>query len=600
MSLRKVLALLVALPVLAPAPWAHADDEDEEEIDATDEADAEEGDDEGDADDEGEDEGEPFVKQNLSGHDLGTKKKANLFEKDRFFVDKVDTKKTAKGTLIQGSLASSSFLYTERGGLYQNLPNLGSNAARFSRMFTELRLQTDFRHIGGSRWDARVDARARVVNTPEQTTEGSPFGDVSADPNHVQSGFNGTNEYDIRELWLFRSGKRTDLFLGRQFVPDLGGVKFDGLRFDYAKSSKLTFIGFGGLYPMRGSRSLTTDYPELRGSQNEPAGRFVGAGGFGGAYRTPNAYGAIGGVALVPFAAESPRVFVTSTGYWRNGSTLDVYHFGLVDLVGSQGAGLTNLSLGANYKPSPRLRLTASVNRVDVDTLAVQANAYLADPDNSPNVQNETYFRRLATNAGRLGISAGLGPMQRFEVSTSVAYRYRPSVAIPVGDGTVMPTEITLQATKGVEVFLQVLDRRSFKDLRIGLDATRTIGVGDVAFNRSNLLSVRAHVARALSNGHGEWEAEASYTTTQDSASGVECIPGMVTSVVNCYGSSTGTILQLGGNLFYRINRDWFAMGSVYLSRQTLLYYGNDAMAEPAPDPTVTGLTGYLRAAYRF
>src|SRR5690606_13486869 len=142
-------------------------------------------------------------------------------------------------------------------------------------------------------------------------------------------------------------------------------------------------------------------------------------------------------------------------------------------------------------------------------------------PDNSPNVQNETYFRRLATNAGRLGISAGLGPMQRFEVSTSVAYRYRPSVAIPVGDGTVMPTEITLQATKGVEVFLQVLDRRSFKDLRIGLDATRTIGVGDVAFNRSNLLSVRAHVARALSNGHGEWEAEASYTTTQDSASGV-------------------------------------------------------------------------------
>ena len=83
---------------------------------------------------------------------------------------------------------------------------------------------------------------------------------------------------------------------------------------------------------------------------------------------------------------------------------------------------------------------------------------------------------------------------------------------------------------------------------------------------------------------------------------GLNCYscPGAVMSVVNCYGSSTGTILQLGGNLYYRINRDWFAMGSLFLTRQTLLYYGNDAMAEPAPDPTITGLTGYVRAAYRF
>ena len=42
------------------------------------------------------------VKQDLTGHDLGTKKKANEFERDRFFVDKTDSPETENGTLIQG------------------------------------------------------------------------------------------------------------------------------------------------------------------------------------------------------------------------------------------------------------------------------------------------------------------------------------------------------------------------------------------------------------------------------------------------------------------------------------------------------------------
>ncbi len=600
MSLTRTFALVLVATVSVPAAASAKGDESEEEVEedaAADEEEEEEGGDEEAPEEEATPKqkgkakkAEPFVKQNLSGHDLGTTKKANEFEKDRFFVDKVDSEKTEKGTLIQGSLQSSTLVFTERGGNYGTAAGtpLGPNSARFSRVFTELRLQTDFRHIASSRWDARIDARARVVNSPDEVTADS------MDPNRIQSGFNGTNEYDIRELWLFRSGKRSDLFFGRQFVADLGGVKFDGLRIDYASSRKLTLIGFGGLYPLRGSRSLTTDYQPLKAGDGSEAGRLVGAAGFGGAYRTVSSYGAVGGVALIPFSSEQPRVFATSTGYLRSGATLDIYHFALVDLYGSQRAGLTNLSVGANYKPNQRLRITGSVNRVDVDTLAVQANAFLAQPENVPVVQNETYFRRLATNVGRLGVSAGLGPFQRFEVSFQAAYRYRPAVTIPQGDGTAGTVQtIKLQGNKGVDLFAQFIDRRSFKNLRLGVDAARSFGIGEVAFNRSEILSLRAFAGRELKNGHGEWEAEVQYTTTKDSASGIDC-----TSIYTCYGSSTGAIVQAGGNLYYRFNRDWFVLGHLAVTRQTLSY--NRVMMPPKDDPAVIGVTAFFRAARRF
>ena len=222
---------------------------------------------------------QPLVKQNLTGHDFGSAKKVNEFERDRFFVDKIDTPSTEKGTLIQGSLTSSSLAFVETGGKYAPATatntSAGNNGAAYSRFFTDLRLQTDFRHIAGSRWEARVDARVRVVNSPTAPDMEGPNG-------HIQSGLTGQNEYEVRELWLVRNGVRTDFVLGRQFIPDLGAVKIDGLRFDYASSKQLTVLGFAGLYPLRGSRSITTDYIELKdpADPTRSAGKYVGAAGF--------------------------------------------------------------------------------------------------------------------------------------------------------------------------------------------------------------------------------------------------------------------------------------------------------------------------------
>jgi hypothetical protein len=605
--MRRAVAIALVLAAVVPPAFAkRADDEEEEEEDTGgDEEEAEE--EEGDAEQAAKPAGKPeeeeeeedvtdealAPKQNLTGHDLGTNKRENEFERDRFFVDKVDTEKTEDGTLVQGSIASSSFLYKETGGNYPNIAQ-GVKVQGPTRMFTELRLQTDFRHISASRWDARVDARARLVPQPDNP---SPAFTPS---NQIQSGLTGKNEYELRELWLIRSGKRTDFFLGRQFVPDLGGVKFDGIRFDYAKSAKLTFIGFGGLYPVRGSRSLDTDYIDLKTEEGQPAGKLVGTGGFGAAYRTINAYGAIGGVTMVPLQKETPRIYVTSQGYLRSGSKLDFYHLALIDLIGKaaqESSGkiqLTNLSVGANIKPNPRLRLTANLHRVDTETLNVQAGAFLDQLDNSATgmgiVQNDAYIIRIATDSARVGVSAGLGPQQRVEVSTALTLRRRPSLQLKTTEGMVVANLPTAQS---VEVWGGVVVRRAIKDARIGVDASQTFSAGQLSFQRSEIFTGRLFVNRLIQSGRGEWEGEAQFSKIKDSrlapAMGLGC-----TMVSDCYGTSNNTVMSLGGQLFYRIKTDWFGIGTLHLMRITNL------RSDGVPDPSVVAITGFIRIAKRF
>lgn len=608
MPVRVTLAIALVSVLAAPA-WAKKKDDDED----TAASDEDTSDDTSDDDkpkkkpvkeeppaDDTTQQDKDFKKQDLNGHDLGTEKKENEFERDRFYVDKIDSKKTKDTTLVQGSISSSSFYYGERGGAYTTPANNGDNSAEFSRMFTELRLQTDFRHISGGKWDARIDARIREVNNPPDT-------DYSAVPatgtdrttnTHIQSGLNGFNEYDLRELWLVRNGERSDVFIGRQFINDLGGIKIDGVRVDYASSNKYTILGFAGLFPQRGSRSLGTDYPDLRDNQLDPAGKLVGTAGGGVAYRTLNAYGAIGGVAEVPFQAERPRIYATSNGYLRYGSSVDFYHYVIADLVNqSYGTGtiLTNLSLGMNYKPSPRLRMTLSFNRVDTETLNVQAQTYLNPADGNLNaVQNEAYIQRLSTNNARASVSAGLGELQRFELTAAATYRYRPDIAltIPVPPNAPAVPPVTLDAESGVDLYASITDRHSIKDARLSFDISRTIGLGSVAYARSEVLALRFAAAHDFHDGQGEWEAELSYANTTDKSKDITC-----TDLTTCYGASTGTIISIGGNVYYRLNRSWFVLGSLFLSRQALTSSGSGTAVA---DPAITGLTGFFRIAYRF
>ena len=65
-----------------------------------------------------------------------------------------------------------------------------------------------------------------------------------------------------------------------------------------------------------------------------------------------------------------------------------------------------------------------------------------------------------------------------------------------------------------------------------------------------------------------------------------------------------GAIILGGGTVFYRINRDWFAIGTLFVSRQTLTHNDVDPATPmtvvPGTGSSVTGLTGFARLAYRF
>ena len=611
------IALGVAVVLAAAPAWAQRDDEDDEDVEERD-IDADDDDDDGgggmraNRDDEDEDEGDGDEKKKKRdggrddedfeeiSHETdhgrpggGGDDDANAFEQSRFYIDKLDSAKTAKGTLFQGSLTSSSFYYREGGGELTGAAVTGVRSnSEFARAFTDLRAQLDALHIAGGRWDFRVDARGRAIGDPGQNTV-SPLGIDY--PTRVQGGTYGRNELELREMWLVRGGERTDLFVGRQFIADLGAIKIDGLRFDYARSNTLTILGFAGAYPMRGSRTIGSDYLVGRDEDGNRVGRVIPlAFGGGGAYRTQNMYGSFGGVAILPFKGETPRVYATSSGYWRKGTRLDLYHFAVVDLYGEAAdpIALTNVSAGVNFKPAARIRVTGSVHRVDTETLNVTAQAFLNQAELANVVRSDIEVQRIASDQLRGGLSVSLGGQQQIEVSTALAVRRRP--AIPLYDGINNDPVQTLPSSRSVEVWFGAV-HRNLKGYRVGVDASRIFGAGGGGiYARSASFGGRLFASKEFRGGRGEWELDVGYTSSKDDNVGMLC---STADVESCYGSSAIGLIELGGTVYYRIKKDIFGVAMVNVGRYSLQTATTMGVLT---DPSVLSTSGYLRIGYRF
>lgn len=519
---------------------------------------------------------------------------------DRFFVDKVEDDGEEDETLWQGSLTSTSFLHREAAGISDPLGGVGvgiENAAPL-RWFTDLRAQIDARHIGGKAWDARADVRARVINSLDQPEPG----EMAPEP-QPQSGTLSGNEYEIRDLYVVRGTLRTDTVIGRQTVLDIAAIKIDGVRLDYAKSQRWTYVGFLGLYPMRGSRSITTDYPRALDTTTlmETGKRVMPvAGGFGAAYRTERMYGALGSAVILPLAddlatdtLEEPRALVTSQGYWRQSADLDLFHYAVLDLYGSAGTGtLTNGSFGVNYRPQPRLHVNGGFHHFDTETLHVQAQTELDPVDGRPvgTIQNNIRVARIAADSARLSISAALGRTMRWEITAAGAGRRRPQVNLrangDVGEDQLIP------AAKSAEVFFQAVDRKFYGGFRAAASFVRVFGVGENAARSTSQL-IRLAASRDIKEGRGEWEADLSYFSSIDE-NREACT---TVDITTCYGSSQVATITLNGTAFYRLKRDWFLMGSAAIGRQTLTTLdGGMAVKNPA----ILMTTAFVRIAYRF
>ena len=275
-------------------------------------------------------------KQDLTGHDLGTNKKANEFEKDRFFVDKVDTDEDREGHARPGQ-PHVELVRLHESRRQATAPTASAPAtsnAAFSRLFTELRLQTDFRHIGGGRWDAR-DRRARALRQHAATTTPATHDRSEPRPVRASTARTSTTSASCGSSATASAATSSSAASSSPISAAQDRRPAHRLR-ELARSSRC--IGFGGLYPMRGSRSIDDRLRAAQGPTTaRPAGRFVGAGGFGA--RVPHASTRTARSAASRWCRsrrEQPRVSTcTSSGYCRNGAKLDFYHFALIDLVGS-------------------------------------------------------------------------------------------------------------------------------------------------------------------------------------------------------------------------------------------------------------------------
>lgn len=529
-------------------------------------------------------------------------------------IDRFQAEKVAEDEpVIQGRLTSSTFFFQELGDQVANAMGvpITDNASPVTRLYTDLRAQLGWTQPGINRMEARADLRARIAVPCEYTfgtnpgtdpqQDALPIGQIGYDDCRTQSGTYGGNEYEIRELYGRRAGAELELQGGRQFVGEVAATKIDGIKATYALDGNWALIGFGGLAPQRISRSVTNDYQD---------GVLPITAGAGGAYRYTRYFGSIGAAGIVPLVTSNadaevqPRIFVTSNGYWRPSAMLDVYHYLSVDLAGAStdevSDQFTNVTVGANVKPVEDLRVTATVQHFSTDTLDEFARLRLDNAAQNDLVQNNVDVLRVSSQAARLGVSLALME-QRFEVSTSFQVRHRPEQAVCSGgdaECSMVGLDTTEDAWSG-EAMLSVVDRQSIGGLRLGASLINMfglyeLGLGDDSYGRSNYLVGRLNASRALMNEQMRIDADLAYLHAED-AGRSNCDP----AAVSCYGDTVVDTVSLGGTVYYRFQPDWFALVTANAALQSFTP-GAAVDAAMQTSYTNTGITGFLRLAYRF
>jgi hypothetical protein len=314
----------------------------------------------------------------------------------------------------------------------------------------DVRGKLDARHISGSKVDAMGDLRIRL----------------NPDPSSPSRGYQGGEEYDLKEAYGVYRGEKVDFGFGRQILRDVDAQMIDGLTLLYRTSPKFEMGFFAGLYPDPFSRSIEDDY-KVVSYRVDPATMLqfasgettvdpipVAAGTWGG-YRYPRAYGAVGLAAVLPRNDDPPpldpaappdsenRLLLTSNGYWRTLQSVDLIHYVVLEARNSrESPNVVNAQLAAHWRASSRLLLEAGASRMS--SYAVEV--YLRDllerqipfvgvcPDIASTlcIQNNIDVIRVASNEVRAGGNY-LFPIQRIDVNTQVRYREREGLVLPEG-----------------------------------------------------------------------------------------------------------------------------------------------------------------------
>ncbi len=538
-------------------------------------------------------------------------------DKPPFYDTDPESESEEEGTAFSGSITSTSFYFSESGNDSPS-PIAGvnyQNASPMARIFSELRLQLRADHISGGKIDFRADVRGRANLEKCDRPVPQADGTVKNECLSTQSGVLGGQEADVRELHVTYRDTGYQLRVGRQFMTEIGAIKFDGVRFEKPKGKRLAYLAFAGLYPTRGSRDLREDYPKIA---VDPANPDAGdarllpiVAGAGASYRRPKLYGAVGAAAILPRGnnanglAEKTRILVSSNGYWQQSEKTDIFHNIIVDAASDKGAGISNIAVGVNHRPTNAINVFAELTRVDTETLNVHAQTHLDVPDanaaTADKVQNNWYVSRVAQESGRLGASSSF-LSRRFQLTVSGALRRRPEIVIRKNN----EETLTLADSQAVDIHLQFVDRHSFKDARISASVTRSFDLAkeagenrenEEALDRATSTLATLSASKELQGGKGEVEINMNYVLSEDQKLEETC--GIGAQFLECYGTSKSSTLGLGALVFYRPDKNWFAMGMLSAASQKLTT-NDGSVAGPAPQPAVLMITAFARLAYRF
>jgi hypothetical protein len=477
-------------------------------------------------------------------------------------------------------LTLSTFLFRETGADAPAIVDQGAmltNASPVRRYFGDLRAELS---AGGLVLDARV----------RQTTSA-----------RYQAGASSGGEYDIRTLAYRLGSAATSVTIGRQFVEAVGATRIDGVAVTRKLTGGLAATVFGGAFPELGSRSIDTDYVRVRDAGGTEGARLVPiTGGLGVAYQTASYHGDLGAAAVhvtqdVPnaTAAEKSRVFTTSSGYWRIGAPLDLYHFALLDVAGEGGVHLTNGSAGIDARPVPAVQLTAQVHHVSTDVLQIAARNLLSDPDPSTIgvVQNNLAVIRISQDVARAAASLALAD-RRFELSASGGVHRRPAVQVALADGS---GAVAFPEARSADATFAILDRRSLAGLRMALSGSLTFPVGAGGTSRARGTLVRLSGARTFARERGQLEADVMAERFRD----VDASTGMCMTSLDafaCYGTSTTIAAQAGALASWRIGREWLLVADAHAGYRDVR---SISIAGPFAWPKVYSVTSFIRLQWR-
>ena len=276
---------------------------------------------------------------------------------------------------------------------------------------------------------------------------------------------------------------------------------------------------------------------------------------------------------------------MTCNGYYRSGSKLDLYHFALIDLLGSAQARRPRPAdepVGGRERQAepaaaphgelqPRRYRDAQRpgRRVPRIARSIRRRA------GHTVVQNEAYLRRLATNAARAGVSAGLG--------SSSGSRSRPRSRTACAR-----VHAAAARTNDAGDIDAAAERRGLgQHRRSPLDQGCADRHRRVALVRRRQRAVPAQrgplparlVGREIKNGRGEWQGEVAYLEAPSTRTKYVDLHGRRH---DCYGSSKTTLSSSAGEL---------STGSLRTGSPSACCRSraDNTSAATAADPAITG-----------